>query len=407
MNLTGLQTSVLPSTIIDNDNTYTPYRGYGLLNLENEYNEWEMKELRSYYQRPAIKLSKLIETICREENSGYQVEYDKTFFNDENPYWSKTFVALPLLTSNDYDTESDTTTSITVDGDTTISGSRTDFTNTLIVNGLKYQTTDGIIDFAGAAEGSSLNMSLDVKLNANVDSPYDELYMWNQPSGYQPANFCMAIWATAEDATTGEVLGTSGAYQFQSGKITSNTGLIYITPPEVTTTIVNGHFYNGLFKSDDMVDKFTILLSDGRIASKVRVVLHTLMGPYKSSYTLSTKFNDYHTYPFTAYFSIASGSVSVDVNAGVSSNRQITKKMLLSTESSPCDFLLSYAKRFGLYFIKDIYQKKVTICSRNTFFTGEVVNIDDRIDYSKDMTINPLLFDKKYYRLALDTPETR
>ena len=69
--------------------------------------------------------------------------------------------------------------------------------------------------------------------------------------------------------------------------------------------------------------------------------------------------------------------------------------------SSPCDFLLSYAKRFGLYFIKDIYQKKVTICSRNTFFTGEVVNIDDRIDYSKDMTINPLLFLYDFFMIAL------
>jgi hypothetical protein len=60
-----------------------------------------MRDLRSYYQRPAIKVSKLIESICREENSGYKVTYDPTFFNKDNPYWSKTFVALPLLTSND------------------------------------------------------------------------------------------------------------------------------------------------------------------------------------------------------------------------------------------------------------------------------------------------------------------
>lgn len=62
-----------------------------------------MKDLRSYHQRPAIKLNKLIKAICRKENSGYDVTFDDTFFNDRNPYWAKTFVALPLLTSNDYD----------------------------------------------------------------------------------------------------------------------------------------------------------------------------------------------------------------------------------------------------------------------------------------------------------------
>jgi hypothetical protein len=35
------------------------------------------------------------------------------------------------------------------------------------------------------------------------------------------------------------------------------------------------------------------------------------------------------------------------------------------------------------------------------------VNIDKLIDYDKDMTVTPILFDKKYYTLALDTPATR
>lgn len=58
-----------------------------------------MRDLRSYKQRPAIKLSKLIETICRKENSGYDVVFDKGFFSKTNPYWNKTFIALPLLES--------------------------------------------------------------------------------------------------------------------------------------------------------------------------------------------------------------------------------------------------------------------------------------------------------------------
>lgn len=105
VNTNGLTTDVFPASLEDDGTTYTPYEGYGLASLEKDYTEWETRDLRSYHQRPAIKVSKLIEAICREENSGYNVTFDPTFFNDDNPYWSKTFVALPLLTSNSELTE--------------------------------------------------------------------------------------------------------------------------------------------------------------------------------------------------------------------------------------------------------------------------------------------------------------
>lgn len=102
VNHNQLSTSVIPSSVTVDNVTYTPSGGFGLASLEKDYTEWEMRDLRSKYQRPAIKLNKLIKAICREENSGYNVTFDESFFNADNPYWSKTFVALPLLTSNDY-----------------------------------------------------------------------------------------------------------------------------------------------------------------------------------------------------------------------------------------------------------------------------------------------------------------
>ena len=96
------------------------------------------------------------------------------------------------------------------------------------------------------------------------------------------------------------------------------------------------------------------------------------------------------------------------VSAGtVTTGMNITKSLLLKTEKTPADFLLDYTKLFGLYFIKDVGSKKITICSRNTFFTGETVDFSDRIDYSKNITITPILFDKKFYLMQRDTPETK
>lgn len=83
------------------------------------------------------------------------------------------------------------------------------------------------------------------------------------------------------------------------------------------------------------------------------------------------------------------------------------KNTVLKTDKTPADFLLDYTKLFGLYFIKDRYDKSIFICTRNTFFNGVTNDWSKRIDYSKDLTITPILFDKKYYLMQLDTPETK
>ena len=140
----------------------------------------------------------------------------------------------------------------------------------------------------------------------------------------------------------------------------------------------------------------------------------------------STKGDDVKTYPLDSRISVLYNTSSVRNNGGtisgnpascfawyeplydpetsrvtvkwdnaIISDTPITKNMLLKTEASPADYLLSYAKIFGLYFIKDTDSKTVTICNRNSFFKNEIEDWTDKIDYSKDMTITPLLFDKK------------
>lgn len=93
-------------TRVDGDDTYSTVNGFGLATFEKDYTEWQIQDLRSYKQRPAIKVSKLIETICRKENSGYNVILDDLFFSSNNPYWDKSFIALPLLDSDSEGDES-------------------------------------------------------------------------------------------------------------------------------------------------------------------------------------------------------------------------------------------------------------------------------------------------------------
>ena len=98
--------------------------------------------------------------------------------------------------------------------------------------------------------------------------------------------------------------------------------------------------------------------------------------------------------------------ITVKWDNAIISDTPITKNMLLKTDSSPADYLLSYSKLFGLYFVKDVDSKTITIYSRNSFFKNEVEDWTDKIDYSKDVTITPVLFDKKWYLMSLSTPDT-
>lgn len=65
-------------------------------------------------------------------------------------------------------------------------------------------------------------------------------------------------------------------------------------------------------------------------------------------------------------------SLTASWASSVASETVITKSTLLRTESSPADFLLSYAKLFGLYFSKDIDSKTIRIYTRNNFFKDNI-----------------------------------
>lgn len=81
------------------DGTQTRYEsrgGYVNLSINKEATEWEMQELRSYCQRPVLRLKFLIQAIC--DNTNYDVELDSLFFNDTNPYWEDTWITLPMIT---------------------------------------------------------------------------------------------------------------------------------------------------------------------------------------------------------------------------------------------------------------------------------------------------------------------
>lgn len=69
---------------------------------DQEFDEYSLQQWRVEYQRPAMRMNKLIEQIVKDASTDASINLDSDFFNINNPYWYNTY-----LTLSQYTTESD------------------------------------------------------------------------------------------------------------------------------------------------------------------------------------------------------------------------------------------------------------------------------------------------------------
>lgn len=425
------------STTVDGK-YFKTYNGYILGELNKDYTEWEINSLRSVNQRPALRVKGLIEACCNPvNNGGYKVELDESFFNAGNPYYDKAYIALPLL-SNILSIEGETTSSNLTQNTTnawcgTKNGtSKSDGYLSLVpTSNFNVDTTNFIIDVSEYPVGSTINLDIDFQLFFNGTGNTNDLYLTPLISGRvnnttydkHPLFNSILVQAVIYNAENPfMVLGSSDYYNF-----TNNTERGYSNAGYWDTwwnwnganiKDVFGNFvYDSnsgrhYFKTDTNSNTFKFKVENAPInCNKIMVVLNISRVGQTSNDVLYDgvyqKVGDLKSY--TGYWNIISdemnSNLSINTNDSINSDIKITKQTLLKTEKKPLDYLLSYTKLFGLYLSKDVNYKTIRIQQRNNYFTGNIVDWSDKIDYSKDFVINPVLFDKKFYQLSTDAPD--
>lgn len=85
---------------------------------------------------------------------------------------------------------------------------------------------------------------------------------------------------------------------------------------------------------------------------------------------------------------------------GVRSRDTVTKQILLSSTSSPAEYLLSYCKMFGLKLV--CTDKLVTLEERDEFFRENIIDLSRRIDASERPDVVPYVIDSKWYEMMSD-----
>lgn len=408
-------------------------RGHVLANLSQDYDEWQTKDLRSYLQRPVIKIGAVIDAICNTlNNGGYNVALDPIFFSADNPYYSKTWLTLPTLSDLQIQpTEGEAVSSvlaasaalntdalidIPIDGDTAIS---TEYTAKVIVrpqlelptsyNGniyaqwerndtpsgriafrfgclyqlLAYDNNGRVIGGSPVAMATTANRSIEGSMTfPQAYSPAEFVRLWNNDNSLPLPDYVPA-WADAgyySASVVGDTYtfggGTVGSLQRDGGamgiELTLSARGVARLALRVTTLGAVQNSANYLFRSNN---------------AEVIDANNTLTA-------------------FAGFGSAASElQYNYESNGVIRSGSTVTGRQLLGGTASPADYLLGLVKMFGLHLDYDGRTKTISILTRNSYYNNTApIDLTDVID-RQSVTVTPYILDARWYLFGNDAVE--
>lgn len=406
----------------EGDNVYRPINNNALYELGEEFTEWQTKDLRSYLQRPVFSVKGMIAAIGRYAASkGFTLNLDNTFFNSANEAYEKAWVSLPLLTTYERDGEEE---------EITLSGNAfTDDVNVgrsgipAIRNLSPYLTTPDARVTVTCTIHPAIAMTTETfkqnKFWINRGLPSNATGVEGTAIFVQ-----LLLYDTYGRVTSGSPLQVfmtqpvSGTFTAQD--LADISGVPYEKRFGVAPGIhyeelqYYGKAYFGLTEMYwwRMVSGVSLEAIGTRVSRAAVNAYAAVLNKTSEGFTI------YPLYEFQAYALIFDGSVSIrqninawgafvtdavatyDATSGYRSDSKITQSILLSDTMTPAEFLLSYSKTFGLSYTYDKGSKTVSLLTRNSLYTDDVVDIEDRIDRSKDIKTTPLVSESKWLSFA-------
>ena len=403
----GLSDSILVGGV-----TYGLKDGYSLVNLAQPQDEWSVKDLRSYLQRPCISMRAIWEAVSNPANNGgYTV--DKTAIDSDD--YADLWVTLPLIPSLGTLKQATGVLSLTESsvgltgnaiGRFDIVGSVPAGTSVTANICIREQFT-----LPAAADSES---SLDLFASEIVDdTQYEKLQViFTQVLAYASDDTLVGGSGVQVNGQFGfntasemaQLCGFTPAWstddftyadQGRCERVATNTFEVD-RDQTFTVTAVNAAYYK--------VMVYVYEIDSWLIMGEHPATGFTITGDGTS--TLPTLYLDYDTDYAATGAGIVEGtpgnSITYQSADSLRSGALVTKAMLLSSSATPAEYILSFCKIFGLYFIYDGPEKKVTIVPRNDLFADETIDLTNRVDLSKGIDIQPLAFDSKWYAFEME-----
>lgn len=457
MNYPSIYDDIMPKTMQNGSDTYVTKQNYAKIKADREMDQWEIRDLRSSAQRPAIKLDKLFKKIVDySKQNGYDIVFDKDIdFTGEkdnaiNNYFHKSYILLNTL-----DTSAEQTTLYSVSSPDARTTSYTNWTE----NDIKFN--DNL-----SADTSKYNVTY---FNLLLNERFKPL---NNNDAQSMINNSSNILATSAYTFDGEYLRDKyislfGAFVYYlkiydgdnlvneqvffveccKHKAKFRTGQQKMFDNVIKDWIVNkiGHAVDYKVMNKNMINAVTpadrfnhfitfeddisinlalpsssnvkvkimrnyILLqwrgkgwsyvtdSDGNL---VRNMIYKFSGNSVENYSKVDYRYLRSLTPFQSQ-SITSINSSVYYGSQEFKSQYISKSDLFANTESPFKYLVDWCKLFNMRFRTDITTKKIYIEQHNNYFVDKIVNLTNKIDYSKDFNINPIYVDKRIYKFGIE-----
>ena len=406
----------LQDTITQDDVAFTTKAGYSLVNLAEAQDEWAVKDLRSYMQRPVFSMRAFWNAICNQNNNG-GFEVDASVIQDYLTFGGFTdlWMTLPMISS--IGTIKEETGSLTLSLSSTPTTGRA----------IGQYTINGSIP-AGTKVTTTINCKIRFNVPSGADS-YSTLYRSASESSGRTTNtktsaiFLQAVAYGSDDSIIGgskiKVIGASGREGGRSlaeacgyvpawsadydainvGNFAKVSAGVWQIPTELGFQVI---------AQDVAYYKIHMAVYPGTIASTGDGRGQSTIAEYTGTGNTSTPamYVNYETSftPNSTYIvnGAAANTISYVTPKTLRSGATITKAMLLSSSHTPAEYMLSFCKIFGLYFTYDPATRKVTICRRNDLYHDETIDLTRRVDVSKGISIKPMVFNAKWYDFLLD-----
>lgn len=401
--------------LADTIGDYTLSDGYSVLNLAEAHDEWAVKDLRSYLQRPVVSMARVIEAVCDPANNG-GYEVDASAISAGGFPYAGLWMTLPMLPSIGSHRRQSGNVSLSLSSAYT-SGSV-----------LGTYNIAGTIP-SGARVRAQVSFDISMQMTHSTGS-YNTLSNWYRSAsgdiideGWNVLFVQLVALNSNNDVIGGSDIKVIGAQdEGDAATIASHCGY---TPAFAAGYIFDrNRKYNCTFDRDAN-DYFHIFSNDLSCESAVPARYQIRVSRYavQMSYIAGQRGNAQYTYfgngstctpvlydVYGTEYEVASckgegygtNSVTYSTPTTLRSGAQITKRMLLSTTGTPADYLLSLAKMFGFTFMYDNATKKVTIYKRNSYFNNETIDLTQRVDTSKGIAIQPLTYSAHWYDFLVE-----
>ncbi len=369
----------LPET----DGEYFTRDGWCLATLADKVTGNEAKDIRSYLQKPAIKVSALINAICDPSNNGgYTVNLDADFFNSSNPYWDKAWLTLPMLNDLNIDVSS------TV-GDDNFNGG----THTIPGGGNLSILYNIWVDFAMVGSGGDTDYKLYCEDDwASGMQPNDN------PGYYLNYIEWEVIAYDSNDVVIKKFYYRVSTEQAPEGQLQMDDTFDYISVGY--TFIKNGQTWKPNITIQEYgVAKVSVNMS---IKSLSWGNLRANSDPNLMWPTSSYDFTD-GVY-FDCYAELQGSYIKYQLvtSSSVRTGATITASSLLGSSHTPADYLISYCKMFGLQMVSHKGEKVIDIKMRKNLYSSSVTDINGRIDRGRGVEKLPFAFDARWYLFGND-----